>query len=40
MDIAPKHAEEIDNKIKIIWPDDHESFIPIDLIKNSYLPIS
>ena len=38
VDIAPKHAEEIDNKIKIIWPDDHESFIPIDLIKNSYLP--
>ena len=38
VDIAPKHVEEIDNNIKIIWPDGHESFIPIDLIKNSYLP--
>ena len=33
VDIVPKHAEEIDNNIKIIWPDGHESFIPIDLIK-------
>ena len=36
VDIVPEHVEEIENNIKIIWPDGHESFIPIDLIKNSY----
>ena len=38
VDIVPNHVEEIDNNIKIIWPDGHKSLIPIDLIKNSYLP--
>ena len=38
VDIVPEHVEEIDNNIKIIWPDSHESFIPIDLIQNSYIP--
>ena len=38
VDIAPKHAEETDKKIKIVWPDDHETTIPIELIKNSFKP--
>ena len=38
VDIAPKHAEETDKNIKIVWPDDHETKIPIELIKNSFKP--
>ena len=38
VDIAPKHAEETDKNIKIVWPDDHETTIPIELIKNSFKP--
>ena len=38
VDIAPKHVEEIGNNINIIWPDDHKTFIPIDLIKKLHLP--
>ena len=38
VDIAPKHVEEIENNINIIWPDDHKTFIPIDLIKKLHLP--
>ena len=38
VDIAPKDAEETDKNIKIVWPDDHETTIPIELIKNSFKP--
>ena len=38
VDIAPKYAEETDNNIKIVWPDDHETTIPLELIKNSFKP--
>ncbi len=38
VDIAPKNAEETDKNIKIVWPDDHETTIPIELIKNSFKP--
>ena len=38
IDIAPKHVEEIDNSINIIWPDDHKTSIPIDLIHKSFKP--
>ena len=38
VDIAPKHAEETDKIIKVVWPDDHETIIPIELIKNSFKP--
>ena len=37
VDIAPKHVEEIENNINIIWPDDHKTFIPIELIKKLHL---
>jgi len=38
VDIKPKEVKEIDNNIKIIWPDDHETIIPIHLIKDTFLP--
>jgi len=38
VDIAPKHVHETDKNIKIVWPDDHETTIPIELIKNSFKP--
>ena len=35
VDISPISAEEKDNKIYIVWPDNHQTIIPLDQIENS-----